>query len=117
MLPDAKLTPNAKRLLWSHAMERNGWNAMDTATILDNLLPRKGSTTNAYEMWGEQAPVDSKDLNEWGRVAYITKRDKIKTKQTPKAVKCILSATQCLTALTLTISIAQQQIESSFLAM
>jgi hypothetical protein len=36
MLLDAKLTSNARKLFWS--------NAMDTATILDNPLPRKDST-------------------------------------------------------------------------
>jgi hypothetical protein len=81
MLIDAELASNARNVLWSHAM--------DTATILDNLLPRKDSTTNAYDMWGERAPVDRQDLKEWGRLADVTKRDKIKPKLTPKAVKCI----------------------------
>jgi hypothetical protein len=81
MMLDAKLTPNARKLLWSHAM--------DTATILDNLLPRRDSTTNAYQMWGERTPVDRHDLKEWGRIAYVTKRERIKPKLTPKAVKCI----------------------------
>lgn len=109
MLLDAKLRRTPKKLFWSHAM--------DTATILDNLLPRKDSTENAYELWGEQAPVDRHDLKEWGRLAYGTKRDRIKPKLTPKAVKCIFfSDTQCLTVVTLIIPIAPRRIESSFLA-
>jgi hypothetical protein len=71
----------ARKLFWSHAM--------DTATTLDNLLPRKDSTENAYEMCGERVPISKQDLKEWGCVAYVTKREKIKPKLTPKAVKCI----------------------------
>jgi hypothetical protein len=36
-----------------------------------------------------KAPVDRQHLKEWGRLAYVTKRDKIKPKLTPKAIKCI----------------------------
>jgi hypothetical protein len=105
MLLDAKLTPNTRKLLWSHAL--------DTATILDYLLLRNDSTQNAYEIWGERTPVDPRYLKEWGRLAYITKRDKIKPKLTSKAVKCIfLRYTVCHSRVTLIISIALPGIES-----
>jgi hypothetical protein len=73
MLIDAKLMSNARKLLWSPAM--------DTKTILDNLLPRKDSTTNAYEMWGERSPVDRQDLKQWGRLASPTLRNVTRSSQ------------------------------------
>jgi hypothetical protein len=53
--------------LWAHAV--------DDATVMDNLLPRKGFSTG-YKAFGLKPPVKPKHLAPWGVRGYITKPKK-----------------------------------------
>ena len=62
--------------LWTHTAE--------DATKMDNLLPR-GEWANAYEPFGDPAPVKPNDLMPFGAPCWITDRAEHKAKFTAKA--------------------------------
>jgi hypothetical protein len=80
----ARFTLESQGLLWPEAI--------NTMTKLGNTLPRAGDTTDPYTAWfGEDAkPNRILDyLQPFGRIAYVTDRTKIKSKQDAKASKCV----------------------------
>ena len=73
----------------SQRMQMVHWaHALDDVTILRNLQPRKGFK-DAYEPFGEKPPVKPEHLVPFGARGWMTKRNKIKTKWTPKAEEII----------------------------
>ena len=67
---------NEQMLHWAHAV--------DDCTLARNLQPRH-EWKNAYEPFGEEPPVKPEHLVPWGAKGWMTKRNKIKAKFTPKA--------------------------------
>ena len=74
----SEMSTGEQMLHWAHAVH--------DCTITRNLQPR-GEYENAYVHFGEQPPVKPKDLVKWGAKGWMTKRNKIKTKWQPKAVR------------------------------
>jgi len=80
----ARFTLESQGLLWPEAI--------NTMTKLGNTLPRAGDTTDPYTAWfgADAKPNRILDyLQPFGRIAYVTDRTKIKSKQDAKASKCV----------------------------
>ena len=72
MMIDARLTKAAQGQLWSEAM--------DAATSLANITASSTHETTAYKMFYNKKPTVYADLQPFGRIGYVTKRNKIENK-------------------------------------
>jgi hypothetical protein len=62
---------------------------MDEATSLANITVSSTHDTMAYKMFHNLKPTVYANLQPFGRIGYVTKRNKIKRKFSEKSVKCI----------------------------
>jgi hypothetical protein len=62
---------------------------MDASTSLANIMASSTHETTAYEMLHNKKPTVYANLQPFGRIGYVTKRNKIKKKISEKSVKCI----------------------------
>ena len=81
MMIDARLTKAAQGQLWSEAM--------DAVTSLANITASRTHDTTAYKMFYNKKPTVYSNLQPFGRIGYVTKRNKIKKKFSEKSVKSI----------------------------
>jgi len=73
--------PDSEQMLhWAHAI--------DCSTLMRNLQPR-GEWSNAFEPFNEDVPVKPEHLVKFGARGWMTKREKIRAKWTPKAEEVI----------------------------
>jgi transposase InsO family protein len=84
MMEAADLTVGLRNLLRGEAIH--------TATFIGNMCvsPRNMHDTTPYEKFYKKKPqLQPVDLIQFGRIGYVTKRDKFQSKYKPKAYKCL----------------------------
>ena len=82
MLLNAILNDTYQKMLWAEAVH--------TCEILRNSMATTGSTNSPFEnFYGEKAKIIGLFL-EFGRMAYVNKRDKIKKQIMVKTYKAIM---------------------------
>ena len=80
MMIDARLTKAAQGQFLSEAM--------DAVTSLANITASSTHDTTAYKMFYNKKPTVYANLQPFGRIGYVTKRNKIRKKFSEKSVKC-----------------------------
>ncbi|MGH3055561.1 MAG: hypothetical protein ACRDL7_11350, partial [Gaiellaceae bacterium] len=81
MLIASRLTHEVQQRLWAEAAY--------TAARIGNAVRNSVNEKCPDEMWSETPPAIFPHLKEFGRLAYVTIRQKIKRKFTEKAIKCV----------------------------
>jgi hypothetical protein len=84
MMEAADLTVGLRNLLRGEALQ--------TATFIGNMCvsPRNMNDTSPYEkFYKKKPPLNPTNLIQFGRIGYVTKRNKIQGKYNPKAFKCL----------------------------
>lgn len=81
MMLAAKLTDERQGELWTEAV--------NTATKLDNAVPNRNMVESPDYMWYGEQPKFLQHLVQWGRIGYMTIRDK-QAKLEKKSTQCIM---------------------------
>jgi hypothetical protein len=83
MMRAAKLSESAQKKLWAEAF--------NTATKVGNIMYGLKEEKCPYEKFhGKEPKLNPKHLIEFGRIGYVTDRDKMKAKKRPKSKKMIM---------------------------
>ena len=82
MLLNAKLNDIAQKMLWKEAVH--------TCERIRNSMANTGSTTSPFESFIGENPKITGSFSEFGRIIYVTKRDKFKKKMTDKCFNAIM---------------------------
>ena len=81
MMLAAKLDDTHQGMLWTEAV--------NTATKLDNAVPNRNMAESPDYLWYGEQPHFLKHLVQWGRIGYMTIRDK-QAKMEKKSVQCVM---------------------------
>ena len=82
MILNTKLNNTAREMLWAEAVH--------TRERVQNIMATKGSTKSPFEIFYGQKPNIIGSFSEFGRIAYVTKRENIKKQMTDKTYKTIM---------------------------
>jgi hypothetical protein len=82
MMVDARLEENWQVALWGEAIQH--------ATLLTNCFISQGETQSPFQLFYGQDPQVLGTLVEWGRVGYVTNREKMQAKLENKANKMVM---------------------------
>ena len=82
MLLSAKLNETAHKILWEEAVH--------TCERVRNIMATTGSSTSPFKkIYGEKTKIIGL-FSEFGRIRYVTKREKFKKQMTDKKIKAIM---------------------------